>query len=142
MAYTANNFKTNIIIVLSNHCINQILWSMILWIFLFIWMKMTGFHGSPWLYNNPSSIILWNFFNDFVPYVMTSYGKKYSIKVGGVGYFLVVCWLLYTAIIMSFPWQLSSISHRWNYFILWSMVLMAKVFMVWTLFLKLQIQQQ
>ena len=143
MAYKFNmKLGRMLVIVASTYCINQIIWLIIAWISVFLFIKISGFHLFHWGYIHPGYIIFWNFFNDFIPYLITSYRQNFNPKVDYGTWGLVGALVTYGIVgfYLAWKWRWNPHLNGLNYPILSLMVFGARALMIWNLCLKFKIK--
>jgi hypothetical protein len=129
------SFLSHWIVVLSTYCLNQIIWLSIAWSSVFTFVAISGYNLLAWGSQHPGYIIFWNFFNDFIPFLITLYRKNFHSTVTLNSLMLVIFLIGYGVSGLYIAWWASGNPYLagLNYSMLTLMVFGARFLMLWNL---------
>ena len=132
------NLWSNLAVVLSTYCLNQIIWLSIAWTSVFSFVGITGYNLLEFGNNHPGYVIFWNFFNDFIPFLITSYRKNFRTEITTNSIMLIWFLLGYGVAGLYIAWWASGNPHLagLNYSMLTLMVFGARILMLWNISLQ------
>jgi hypothetical protein len=96
-----------------------------------------------WGSAHPGYVIFWNFFNDFIPYLITGYAQNFRKEVDNtsIGFFVLLIGYGIVGLLVAWRWKDNPNLAGLNYPLLTLMIFVARVLMIWNLNLKLKIKR-